>query len=638
MPPPEKKRPETTKCPKCAVEVPKRNFCSRCGQELVPAKDWLKQILDPQLFTVAAKTMKESFDRINLATVQFIHIPENGTHPQIKPVEIDSGTHAFIARSETSSLERLPPGRYPNFEDLFGRTGGAGGIRNASDKNTCLFVKVNCRPITATFRLPDWQLVIDTHLANKQFEMIVSHEPDKMLKNTLEQLNLLSGDNLFGGALAQLEIQVIEPQELLNALGDVMVEEGNEAEKNKVKGLELRGDKWVVSDKADAILSAQNKELDNTPTTETIYVPKASAKTRVGKMFQWLGRKIFGEKLEAKTLTKRSKSQTFPFNFTLTHLYERIRLEFRMAVQQALKDFQAIQLLENRDEGRNAVRNRIEEVMNQTLKAYGIRLNRCMTFEFVCPELLTLHREKGETRIAEERLEEQSKRMKLNQKTALLTREQERFDQLLDFEDAKIGFEQARVLEQMEDENKAAAQVRQLEMDATQGQHDREQKEKTKILDISLQKQEGLALNEVEADKEAKRLEGYRQYMEIQQGAKDQEFDKLLELAKVLPTLSPQMQQAMIAALKPELQAMFIAAYQASGLEQQIAMQREHTKELGDAHTHGTQQGVQLLTAIVQQAGTVLAAKAAADAAASQQPRQFPTSDPDATIKEGGAQ
>jgi hypothetical protein len=628
--------PEPVKCERCAQTVPKKNFCSKCGYELIPSKEWADQVLDPLVFANAAKVMKDGFDRINLATVQLIHVPEGGTQPQIKPVEIDAGTRAFIARSETSSLEPLPPGRYVTFEDLFDSTGGAGSIRNATDKNTCLFVKVNCRPITATFHLPDWQLLFDLGVVNAEGVPYPVEGDDEqrqqqrqaralLLRKTLEQLNLLSGDNLFGGALAQLELEVVNPQTLLNVLGDVMAEEEKGEEKK-------RAEEGKGADKN----AKQGEELAHAPKTEEVVVPKALPKTSVGKMFRSLGRLIFGDKFNyrVETRTKRGKSQSVPFNFTLSHLYKRISLEFRMAVQQAIRDFPAMQLLENRDQGRDAVRAKIEGVMKRTLDAYGVRLNRCLTFEFICPELLTLQREKGETQIAEERFKEQVKRMKLNRDTLDLSRKEERLDQLLDFEDEKTELEQTGVLDEMKDKNRAAAQVRQLGMDATKGEHDREQLEKNKRLEIAMQKQAGLATNEVEADKEAKRLDVYRQYMDVQQGVKDQEFDKLMELAKVLPSLPPPMQQAMIAALKPELQSMFIAAYNASGLEQQIAMQRDHTRDMGQAHTAGTQQGVQLLTAIIQQAGHVLAANAAAN----QPPRQLPAADPDATVKEGGNQ
>jgi|GEM_PF-5818190 len=624
--------PVLIKCDKCGQMVPQKNFCVRCGQELIPAKAWSDQILDPRLFSNAAKTMKDSFEKINLASVQFIVMPDDGTLPQIKPVEISSTTHAFVARSETSPLERIPAGRYPTFADLFGETGGVGQIARQSDDNTSLFVKVNCRPIMATFQLPDWQLLRGLDLVDDSGEM-KSEDPNPeiraiqrqdraiLLRKTLEQLNLLSGDNLFGGASAQLELQVVKSQEFLTALGDVMVEEGKDVEKDQL---------------------TEERRLVNNPVEKTIQVQRPPAKTAVGRMYRWVRRQVVGEKKETRVIRRTSTSKSIIYNFTLAGLYEKIRLEFRMAVQQSIKDFQAMQLLENRDEGRKAVRERIEQVMNTTLAAYGIKLNRCITFEFVCPELLTLQREKGETKIAEERLKEQAERMKLNRQATLMTREEERFDALLDFEDELKEIERDGIRAEHKDANLAAAQVRQIDRDKQLNAHNRSEALLDARQEIAVGKERALADNDVTAAKRARELAEYERYLQItgahasQTSAQDQK--ELLEFLQTIAKLPPAMQQnavaiyhAKLAATRPDLAAMLIASQQASGLEQQIAMQKEHAKELSQAHTQGTQQAVQLLAAIVQQAGNVLAA----NAAAKQPPQQLP---PSSGKPEGDAQ
>jgi len=351
-----------------------------------------------------------------------------------------------------------------------------------------------------------------------------------------------------------------------------------------------------------------------------VAVPKEAPKTVVGKIFRWCRRQLFGETNETKVIKKTSTSKTVLFDFTLAHIYDRIRLEFRMAVKQAVRNHAAMELLSAQDGGRDPIREKIEQTMKSTLSTYGIKLTGCMMFEFVCPELMTLQREIGETKIADERLKEQGKRMALNKKAALMAHEEERFDRLLDFEDEQTEIKQEGVLGELRDTNAAAAQVRQLKMDATKQDHLRAQGALNVRQDITLGKERGLAENEVDADLDSKRLETWKKYKAIESETKTQEMDQLLRLRKELDGLPPQIQMALLARMDPNVAAMYIAGQQSSGLEQMIEMQKEHAKELSQAHTQGTQQGAQLLSAIVQQMGAVLAA----NAAARQTPRQVP--------------
>ncbi|HEY1187198.1 MAG TPA: hypothetical protein VGE74_06040 [Gemmata sp.] len=625
--------PPMTTCPKCRAEVPKKNFCLRCGENLVP-KTWSDEVLDPLLFATAAKGMKESFEKLTLAKFQFISMPNDGTSPRIKPIIVDDQSWVFVAGSEGSPLQRLHPGRYEKFEHLFGDFGGAGQIKAQEGDNFTMYLKVPRRPVIAIIQLPDWQLLHGTGLVDEKCDVPpTSSDPvartgqreDRaiLLRKTLEQLNLLSADNLFGGAQVQLELQVVDPDKLLDTLGDSMIATGLKAKRRA------------------------RTELRNNPVYEQ--VAKAPAKTWFGR--RWADIKSLFVEEETRTRVKSSRSVTIDFAYHLGHFYERIQLEFRMAVQQAVRGFNAMDLLANRDQGREQVIATINQVMSDTLSGYGIRLNRCMTFEFVCPELLTLQREKGETKIAEERLKEQGERMKLNRQAALMTREEERADALLDFEDELTEIERDGVRSARKDANTAAAQVRQLDMDATQQEHARAQLAENERLAIALGKEKALADNDVTGAKRARELSEYQRQLQItgeherQKSNQDQaDFLAVLEAVGRLPPNLQQaalnMYQARLAATRPELAAMLASSQNSAGLEQQLARERElaarHSQELSAAHTQGTQQAVQLLASIVQQAGNVLVANAKPPLPPPPPPRSLPNSDPDRT--EGGAQ
>lgn len=571
--------PKLVKCNKCGSMVPEKNFCVRCGTSLVETvndQSAVGEFLDFRNFRLAAGAMKEQFGKIALARLQFLQMPNDGAIPRIKELRVTKEAHVFFAPSEYSELEALPVGAHTAAE-LFSDTRWATSVQSTRRRNFCLFVHVDSQPVTVTFQLPDWEHMDQVFpLLNKDGQATNIEITQQDFQKTLEQVNIRSADFFFGGAQVQLKIRVARPAKFLDTLAAYMVDQ-------------------VFSEED----RAGSHQLTNTDEEDG-----AGGGLR-GIMRRF--RKRVGEFFVGKDPTV-SRSQVINRQFTLAHFYARIRMEFGQAVQQAVRSLQATDLLENKDETRKTVREDVRKFMGVTLGAYGIELIEVPAFEFLCPDLFTQQRAQGEIELRKKWVDDQKKRLELNRQATILAKEEERFDKLLQFEDIKTEIERAGQIGEMKDANKAAAEERARQRDAVQQDYDRGQRTLNAATDLDIEKNKGLVVNQLEKDKLLGLVEVNAAHLALQEKQKDAEFAKMLELAKVLPTLSPQMQQMMLAALKPELAAALVANTQAAGLEQQLAMAREHNAANAQAAAGGVQQAAQLLGQIVQQAGNVLTA------------------------------
>lgn len=615
--------PKLIPCDKCKAMVPEKNFCVRCGQSLIQTvnkEDALGEFLDLRNFYLSSLSMQDQFQKVMLARMQFLSIPNDGTVPRIKEIRVTRESHVFFAPSEYSDLTALPLGTYTG-ERLFKGAGWATAVQDRRSRNFCLFVYLNSQSITVTFQLPDWSHMAPVISKDEHGKLKFNPDTDKKdFQKTLEQLNIRSADFFFGGAQVQLKLRIANPVRFLDTLGTYMIDrafpeterrqvnEDNHGEEDARRNVEYRG-----------ILGFGRR------------------------VWKRCGEALYGKETARSTLVNRE--------FTLAELYERIRVEFAQAVQQAVRNLQATDLLENKDETRRAVRDDIKRFMGDTLDAYGMEVVEVPAFEFLCPDLFGQQRAQGEIELRKKWLEDQKKRMDLNRQTTILAKEEERFDNLLQFEDLKTKIAQAGELGELRDENRAAAQVRQLDMDATKQDHTRKQLAENERLAITIGKEKALAEEEVTAAKRARELAEYQKYLQITGGHEQQKSDKdqadFLAVLETVAKLPPNLQaaaltayQARLAATRPELAAMLAASQQSASQEQERAREREtaekHAKELSAAHTEGTKQAAQLLAAIVQQAGNVMIANATGKPPLPQPPRTLPNNDPDRT--EGGAQ
>jgi hypothetical protein len=572
-------------CAHCKAIVNNKPFCSECRKPLVIDADGqsvLKEALDDYGFLHRAKAMQNIFKLEILARIQVLKLPDDGSIPKIKPINVPSGHEVFMYSSHHPEALRKGPGVYEPAE-LFEEHGLSSTLQADDAYSWCCFCYVRRHAVTTTFALPDM------YLFNQSGAVELTGGEIQSAQQALRNLSLVDADGLFGGGTVQIELQCHNPAQLMRTAVQEFLE------RKDVK---------------------PRLEQANVP---RIVAPPPEPKSFLNRM--WTGMKrLVG--IRPPDVPPTAKAYFLePTTYDLWDLYEYIRAELQDTIKQTVRDLNASQLFDNKSNARGRVEEAIQAELNRTLEQYGIAINRVTAFEFICPAFLDVRKDAGDVTIAEKRAELLKRTAELNKKAAELASQERIADIELEAKESIAKIEKQAEVDQVADKAKAESVERELSLEAKKQDHTRTQKAADTRLDHQLdfeKHQQTLALEtdrtrtmmELEFDRKERELKLLGQAMELKEKYAALEHDRQLkaELDRVraYTGLPPELASALLAAHNPQMIVGYVAQQQALSGEQKLEVYQRCQHQLESAYGKTSEQVMSFATEVAKQTGHVL--------------------------------
>jgi hypothetical protein len=571
----------TVKCPKCGQQVPFGRFCCLCTTPLLPDTDEFKG-LDAYGFWDRAQAMRRQMERIRLARIQALKVPGDGSLPYMRDIQVDDGARLFLYSSAQPRPVQLPPGTY-SAQDLFRHHGVATSVQPYEDQSWCCFCWVQTRPPPAVVALPDPPLLGGslTHEATDVEQLQHS------ITQAIRTLSLVDRDNQRGGAMLQIELRCTDAGKFMETVVQDFLEDHRQA-----------------------------LERDELPTDQRIKVrrPLPPPEQRPRGFFATLAR-------WAKALVgvKPPPERTGPpseltnLSYTLMDLYKVIHMEFRSAIQEAIRQMSAQELFENRNNSRRQVESAIQNTMSVTLTHYGLAIDRVSAFEFICPEATRARDMEAKLREAQGQLELRKQAAEVNTQTAQVVH-----DELVGAEGRDATLQTVRLDNQAkvaaaQDLHAREALGRKHEAEGLQNAFARQQRGEEATLALKLEKDQKEQEIRLEHDRRSRDLEllqaKIRAAADAQMALERHELEQLNQFIAQIKDLPADKMQLLIAVRNPQLAALWSASQQHAAQQQIIELQRQQQQLLAAANSQSSREIADFMTQVAGIVGQIFGAE-----------------------------
>lgn len=289
---------------------------------------------------------------------------------------------------------------------------------------------------------------------------------------------------------------------------------------------------------------------------------------------------------------------------TAQHFYDSIRGEVLLALRGCIGNERAEDLMLS-DGVRSRVAENLNRVMSVTLERFGLGIDRVPSFDFVCPRFQTVQTEMAEEQLARKRLEIDKARAQTEAEQLRLAREKSILAVDTNSRIRQAEITSTATTKEMADKAAAEDAARARAMEDERLKFKRDQSAADQRQEIELK-----SLAERTSDENQRlKIKALREEWDAQQTS---EHQRRLETVKLLTTVPAEMRMEVLLALNPGLQNAYIAAKQAEGAHQQIALQERFRGEMTTVLGADRMLINNLMQEGIKQIGTVLTAKAGA--------------------------
>ena len=601
-------------CPRCAQSRAKgARYCLFCHAELSPPKTTL-DANDNLAFCLTAENAKAQLEKLPVAQILVSDQLPDGSLPNLKRLVVQPGTFTVMV-SQFHGTKVLEPGPYE-----CSRLGIGGGLKAAfqagSEPRPIFFCTVSRTPVTATFVLPDRDLLFEEtgESAVVKGKKVELYDVD----SALSRLGIRTSDNFLGGAQVQLVLRCASPAQLLEMFIQSKLQSLGPADRRKL-GLPVEDD------------SGANRQQKARP---------GGVKGLFAYSCAVVARLLWGSGTPPATAE--------PVALSVWDVYREIRMEFAAAIGQSVRN-EPIAHLFDAVEVRDRIAEDIQKIMSRSFDMYGIKIERVSAFRFICPKYEELLERRVNIAIDGQQLDDRRKEVDIAKKqrrididdrldsshTETELHKQETSDQ---GKRERHEIEETRQTELDRDVARAEQQVRTLAMDETDHLHKLGKDRATEEQRLELQAEQERQRLALQAQEETQRLQLQAAKMDMALGVQVRVLDiqsKQLDLQNkqqdaLLQRQIKQKQAEIEGRIKmieqyaklprdsiltialaenPQLAAAYAASIQAQSHEAKAQMQEKFRAELTTAYQGNNAQYTQLLQEAVRQWGHYQVAK-----------------------------
>ena len=276
----------------------------------------------------------------------------DGTLPNLKRLVVQPGTFTVMV-SQFHGTHILKPGQYEC--SRLGIGGGLkAGFRAGNEPRPIFFCTVSQTPVTATFVLPDQELLFEETGTGCRAE-----EGDGPVRRGFGAQPAGAADRrqFHGRAQVQLVLRCASPDQLLEMFIQSKLQSLDATEKRKL-GLPV--------------------EDGSGPHAPSRARP-GGAKNVLSYSLAVVVRLLWGGG------TTPAPVSTEPVPLTVWDVYKAIRMEFAAAIGQSVRNEEIARLFDA-VEVRERIAEDIQRIMSQSFDMYGIKIDRVSAFRFICPK------------------------------------------------------------------------------------------------------------------------------------------------------------------------------------------------------------------------------------------------------------
>jgi hypothetical protein len=567
-------------------------YCLHCHFELLIQETRLKSE-DEAAFLLVAKNARDRLEQLPLAQIIVSDQLPDGSLPNLKRLVVQPDTFTVMV-SQFNGTSVLKPGQYDC--SRLGIGGGlTAGFRAGREPRPVFFCTVSQTPITATFVLPD-QEILD-HETGDTSERTGKEVYD--VNSAVSRLGIRTSDNFLGGAQAQLVLRCVNPARLLEMFIQAKLQSLDPDEKVKL-GLPLNAEDRTTL-----------RGLGREPGPDYKTAAAGGAKGILTYSLAVVGRLLWGGDTQPRT--------TEPVALTVWDVYRAVRMEFAAAIGQSVRN-EPIAHLFDAVEVRDRIAEDIQKIMSQSFDMYGIQIDRVSAFRFICPK----YEEVLERRA---NIARDSQQLGDLEKQAEIARKQRAID-LADHVDGsktetelgkqetshradleRHGIQENRETERERGEFLAEEQARELARDTTAHRHrlGKELEEQRQRLQLEAD-QEKLRL-QLQDEKMKMALGWQERMLRLQNEQQDAAVSRRIKLLEQYARLPKDSILTIALAENPQLAAAYAASVQAQSQQEKVQMQEKFRGELATAYAGNNAQFTQLLQEAVRQWGQYQVAK-----------------------------
>ncbi|MCA9063870.1 MAG: hypothetical protein KDA96_12450 [Planctomycetaceae bacterium] len=549
----------------------------------------------------------------------------NGHLPEIKKLKLTPGCSKFLF-SERHAPTKLDPKDYGEVVDV-SRLGLGGGLEQSVDaygdsestgafqeRSGVLICEIPEQILLFTLTLPDY----DSFRMGGQNQFLeLSMEKEELareLGRVFEDARLKTKDGICTGVRIQMEVAVSNPERLVETYCRAYV-------------------RRLKKQYADF-----DKRLGNQPRTPG-----------------WAKKLVFPLRLLSQVCLGARQHGSIPLpQVSLAHVYKRIRLEAADAVRDAVRQEDASKLIEEPAQVRDRIAGSLTGHVQKSMAIYGAEIKRIVSIECVSPEYNRMIIDRGRLKLRETRLKDDKSRADIELKE--LEVETQRYNDQLHSQQVrkrKTAEEEAETIRRQlqelgktreeEDRVRAEVQQRQLQREADEATHRRQQQKLNAETEAAIRQQQELNALKIEAvrqvlqqkkisaamaanleyekaqhtlqqdalDKEHKRQEDslklqFEQQMKSNEAEMNSRISFLEKFAGLSADIPEEKLLVMALAGNPQLAKPYVEATRARGKEELIQKMDEFRHQLVSVHGKEDQLVHQLWQEGIRQIGMVL--------------------------------